>query len=274
MASTVGVIIQEALSGQSRVNHSVALSFQYQVLSTLFGCFCLLSSFPIVSKDYIQCLCDPLNIWKDTVEIACLTGDIRSNFTYLGTTTEIYHPQYHLMPFSFLWLMVISTIPSGIWMALNSNIYSNLVKGLKSFNPAEYNSRCTRLQLFLSNELSYISRHYLFVLFIDAISLFVYVYQVAFCDSIVHNMFYFLLQWILGGEQSYIDLFPKKVSCLLSKKAPDGNEDIEEFLCILTMSVMYQHFFEILFIVLAFSGILHVISTASHILVLFPNYRR
>ncbi len=274
MSSVVGAIIQDALSGHSRVTHSVALSFQYQFLSTLFGCFCLLSSFPIVSKDHIQCLCDPLNIWKDTVETACLTGDIQSNFTYMGTTTVINHTKYHLMPFTFLWLMVISTIPSRIWNALNSDIYINLVKNLKNYNLAEINSRCTRLELFLCNELSYISRHYMFVLLVDIIALFVYLYEIYFCNSIVHNMLYFLVQWILGEEPRYTELFPQKVLCLLSKRAPDGNEDIEEFSCILTMNLIYLHFFEIIFAVLFFSGILHLLSITSHILMLSPKYRR
>ncbi len=234
----------------------------------------MISAFPIVFQDYIQCLCDPTNIWKDILENECLLGNLTSVVRYSSMPTTISHENYKKIPFLLLSLMVMSLIPSLVWKCLNGNLYFQLITGLQNYNPSEVEFRSIRLQWFLKEECTYISRMYFSLIFGDILGAGGLAYQIYLCNSIVHQVFYEMVRDFLKGENIHRQLFPQTAICVVQKSAPGGEIDVEEFRCILNMNWKYCVMFEILLVLYGIGGILHLMSLFARIFSFSSFYKR
>ncbi len=274
MASSLGILIQQLLTSANGNGGSASASSYHVILGTLFGAFYILSAFPVVFKDYIQCLCDPENIWKDTLETVCLMGNLKSNVSVGNTTFIVTHDHYQYIPNFFLLLMFINILPTISFNCLESGTYSALVSGMHSYNPREDKSRSVRIHWFFERELSHIARHYLYTMINDLAGACLLVYEVWLCDSKMKNVLQTILTSVINGDNFHQQFFPQEIHCVVEKWAPDGHKDIEEFRCFLPMNLLYLHMFEIAFGVFVLSALLAVAKTGIHLLVLSSAYRR
>ncbi len=274
MATTIGPLIEQLLSGRSFPIHSKALRFQYSIISLVLGGFTVLSSFPIVFSDYIQCLCDPSNIWKDFLETECLTGNITSVVHTTDGPKVVTHVHYQNRPLFFLSLMVMCMIPTLVWKELTGDLYFELVQDMKNYNPEETVGRSIRLQWFLKEEIGYISRKFLFLIMGDLLGAASIAIQIMLCNTFAYSVFFNILSDIATSNNSHSQFFSKSVHCVVEKTAPNGEIDVEEFRCILTMNTCYCSFFEILFVIYGVGAMFQVLSTLSLILAASTTYRR
>ncbi len=273
--SLVNSLTEQIFMDSFFVCSGVALSFQRKVTATACTFFVVLSSLPLVYKDYIQCFCAPENPFKDILETSCLKGNLFSNFTGSdNNVTVTKHDQYQNIPYIFLWFVVLNMLPSATWLSLDNQVVMKLIEGMKNFNQQAVNSRVNRLTNFMKEDIYQLSRFYILRIICLLLSLFSTIYQVYFCEYYINSAFTVILQYLLGISDKRQLPFPDKAFCTASKKSYTGHEETENFFCFLTMNEVYKNMFQMLFIIHILGTSIAVSSLANHILIQRTWFKR
>ncbi len=275
MASTVGTLIQQLFGETGFDIQSSAMTFQYKIVSLIFGVFTILSTFPLIFKDHIQCMCDPGNIWKDVLETACLLGNMTSTFVSedLKTLVTVQHTGYHQMPFLFIWMMVLNLAPALLWKQCDGYAIDNLTADMRNFNPMEDGARALRLHWYLKENLRSVVKSYVALFIGDLCGSLAYIYQCYIWNSSVNSVIWAIFESSVSWENTHSVLFPSTVNCSVSKSAPGGQVDEEDFRCFLTMNGTYEAMMEFVTLAYCIAFFLQIHSLVLHLLPLTTAYR-
>ncbi len=277
MASTIGIILGELLLGSKGQNaQSVSLQFQYCFVALTSGVFSMVASFPVIFRDYIQCLCSPENELKDILETMCLVGNMTSSVVFENTKEVIYHSTYQDIPLLLLWLMIANILPTIVWKYGMGDILC-LVKDMEHYSSMEVGARVSRLVLFYHRDFKKISISYLWHFATHLVSLGLLFHQIVLCNSMLNHAFWHQFCDLTGPQSDssrFDQVFTQTVNCTVSNVAPDGQVMTEIFRCILTMNKTFSVMVKTLGILYCVSLVLNIVSIFNTVLQLLPIYRR
>ncbi len=246
-ANLIHSITEQAFADNLFACSGFALSFQRRIIATTCAFCVVLSSWPIIFQDYMQCFCAPENPLKDILETSCLKGVMFTNSTGDETLKQT-HEAYRNMPYIFIWFLIVNLLPSVFWQIVDNKVVVKLMEGMKNYNQKTENSRVNRLMNFLSDDLYQISRLYILRSICTILCLLSLIYQTAFWENNINSAFSIVVQYMMGINDNRQQAFPDEVYCSVSKTSFTGREESENFFFYLTMNELFKNLFQVVWI--------------------------